>query len=189
MEAYTREKRYTYADWANWPDDERWELIGGVPHLMAPPLTDHESVSGELYLQIGSFLRDKPCRVFHAGFGVRLNPDGADDTILLPDLTVVCDPSRLSKYGCEGAPDMVAEILSPSTSARDKIYKFDCYLKSGVKEYWIVDPKDQTVSVHLLNNGQYVIHVYGEGGRAPVSVLPGCEIDLQELFKYNTLEE
>ena len=189
MEEFARDKRYTYADWLTWPEDERWELIDGTPYLPAQPSVEHQSILGELFGQLHMFLKGKPCRVFLAPFGVRLNPCGGDDTILEPDLAILCGQSELDKHGCKGAPDMVAEILSPSTAARDKFHKFNCYLKAGVREYWIVDPDSRTVSAHVLTGGQYVVNVYGDGGQAPVSILSGCVIDLRDLFQYNTSEE
>ena len=185
MEGFARDRHYTYEDWLVWPEGERWEIIDGIPHMMAPPSTSHQSVSGELFAQIHTLLRDKPCRVFHAPFSVRLNPDGADDTVLEPDLAVICDVNKLDKQGCKGVPDLVVEILSPSTAARDKFHKFNRYLRAGVREYWIVDPDSLTVSAHVLAGGQYVVNVYGDTGYAPISILSGCEIDLKELFQYN----
>ena len=111
-----QEERYTYADYLKWDDGERWEIIYGKPYLMAPaPSTDHQGISRDITLQIGSFLKGKQCKVFYAPFDVRLFPrdDDTDDTIVQPDIVVVCDRSKFMRTGYSGAPDMVIEILSP----------------------------------------------------------------------------
>jgi Uma2 family endonuclease len=93
--------------------------------------------------------------------------------VVEPDIVVVCDHSKLDDRGCNGAPDLVIEILSPSNTQRDRIVKFRKYLAAGVREYWVVDPNQKTVEVHILNNRQYVTTVYDAADEAPVSVLPG----------------
>ena len=183
-EALQKEKmRYTYADYCSWNDGKRWELIDGVSYLMSPaPSWKHQDVSGHLNRLIGSFLVNKPCKVFHAPFDVRLNAAAGDDTVVQPDLVVICDRAKLSGTGCVGVPDMVIEILSPSTSSWDKVVKFNKYLEAGVREYWIVDPDSKTVSVHLLDNGRYYATNYADTDIAPVHVLEGCMINLSDVF-------
>ena len=88
----------------------------------------------------------------------------------------------MDDHGCVGAPDLIIEILSPSTSRHDRIVKFNLYLRAGVREYWVVDPEDKAISVHVLDNGRYVTNVYGDNDRLSVHVLPGCEIDLKDIF-------
>jgi len=183
MEPLREEKRYTYADYLTWDDSQRWELIDGIPYAMAPaPSQSHQEASSELHRQIANFLKGKPCKVFAAPFDVRLNVGNDDDTIMQPDLLVVCDSSKLDGKSCNGAPDLVIEILSQSTAQRDKWVKFNVYQRAGVREYWIVDPDAKAVAAHLLENGNYTAKAYGDTGTAPVGVLPGCEIDLQEIF-------
>ena len=177
-------RRFTYADYCTWGDDERWELIDGVAYAMAPGASEfHQGISGNLHLQIGQFLRGKNCKVFYAPFDVRLNADTKDNTVVQPDLLVVCDRSKLDGKACVGAPDMIVEILSPSTELRDKMVKFKLYLQSGVREYWIVDPDAKLVTVHILKAGEYTTNVYGEDDHIPVHVLEGFSIDLTEVFK------
>ena len=173
--------KYTYADYCTWDDSERWELIDGVPYAMAPaPTWQHQGISVVLSGQLREFLKGKPCNVFTAPFDVRLNANDEDDTVVQPDLVVICDRSKLSGTGCIGAPDLVIEILSPSTARHDKWIKLQQYQLAGVREYWIVDPDSQTVSAHLLENGKYTVAAYGDS--APVTVLPGCEINLEDVF-------
>jgi Uma2 family endonuclease len=137
-----------------------------------------------LSTKISNYLEGKPCKVYAAPFAVRLFPqkDQSDDTVLEPDIVVVCDPAKLDERGCNGPPDFVAEIISPSTAKYDRITKFRKYQIAGVREYWIVDPDTKTVQVCILENGRYVISMYDETETAPVTVLPGCVIDLAAVF-------
>lgn len=187
--ALLQEKRYTYADLLNWPDDERVELIDGEPYLMAPaPSPDHQSISWALIVQIGGYLEGKKCRAFHAPFDVRLfeqtgNQSYDVDTVVQPNLSIVCDPNKLDEHGCKGAPDMVVEILSPSSTKHDRITKFNLYQRAGVKEYWIVDPRAKAVQVHTLEDGRYhAAIVYTAQDTVPVGVLEDCRIDLSRVF-------
>ena len=178
-----KQQRYTYEDYYSWDDGKRWELIDGVPYAMAPAASDtHQGISGNLFAQLHGFLKGKPCKVFHAAYDVRLNADAGDDTVVQPDLVVICDQSKRDERGYKGAPDMVVEILSPSTAQYDRLIKFRLYQNAGVREYWIVDPETRTVSVHILENSKYVITVYGEDDIAPVHVLDGCEINIADVF-------
>jgi len=184
------EERYTYADYLTWPDDERWELIDGVPCAMSPaPGFKHQKFSGALFNQFYSFLKGKPCEVLHAPFDVRLSEqqgaaDNYIDTVVQPDILVVCDKSKLDERGCHGPPDLIIEILSPSTSANDLKTKFELYQRHGVKEYWIVHPNDQTVMVFKL--GQDGIYgradMYVAADFIAVPLLGDLIIDLKEVF-------
>ena len=180
MEALRQDRHYTYADWLAWPENERWEVIDGVAHMMSAPDVAHQRISRKLLRQIDSFLDDKPCEVFNAPFGVRL----ADDSVVEPDLLVVCDKSKLADGKvCNGAPDMVVEILSPSTPSREKVLKFNKYLGAGVREYWVVYPDSKSVSVYLLEDGQYIAKEYADTDTVPVHVLVGCVISLPDVFE------
>jgi len=184
MEALRLDKRYTYADYCAWDDDERRELIDGVPYVMSPaPSRTHQRISVKLIRQLADFLDGKPCEVFHAPFDVRLNGLGDDDDdVFQPDIVVVCDRAKLDDRGCNGAPDMVVEILSPSTAMRDRLLKFNAYQRAGVREYWIVDPDSKTVQLHILENGRYFTKSYGETDNVSVHLLDGCEISLMDMF-------
>ena len=178
-----REEHYTYADYAAWDTEERYELIDGVPYLMSPaPRTKHQRITGRLYSEFDFFLRGKTCEVFIAPFDVRLNADTYDDIVVQPDITIICDKSKIDDMGCKGVPDMVVEVLSPSSARYDKVLKFDVYLKAGVREYWIVDPDSETISVHILQDGEYAVKAYGENDTIPVRVLEGCKIETQAIF-------
>jgi Uma2 family endonuclease len=179
MEVLRRDKKYTYADYMSWPEDERWELIDGVAYMLAAPNVAHQSISFEIGRQLGNFLRGKPCRAFSAPFSVRL----ADDSVVEPDISIVCDQSKLSDgKTCNGAPDMVIEILSPSSTARDKVLKFNKYLHAGVREYWVVYPDSKTVSVYVLKDGRYMASEYADTDTVPAHVLDGCTINLPDVF-------
>ena len=180
---YERDERFTYADYAGWDDDNRYELIDGKVYLMSAPSVEHQSIIGELFLQLANYLRDKPCKVFVSPLDVCLNAKGDDDdTVVQPDIIVVCDQSILDKKRCNGAPDLVVEIISPSTSRHDRITKLNKYLQAGVREFWIADPDDRGVTVHILENGKYVVSAYEDTDTIPVNVLEGCNIALPEVF-------
>ena len=174
----------TYVDFLGWDEDFRAELHDGEVVLMAPPLTKHQRVSGELFFQIRSYLEGKSCKVFPAPFGVRLFPkkDRSDDTVFEPDIVVICDQEKLDERGCNGPPDFVIEVISSSTARYDRIYKLRKYEKAGVREYWIVDPETKSVQVFTLENGRFLASGYDETEKAPVSIFEGCEIDLQAVF-------
>jgi Uma2 family endonuclease len=177
------DKHYTYADYCTWDDSERWELIDGISYAMSPaPSPVHQRVSSRLHLQLASFLKGKPCEVFSAPFDVRLNADTDDDTVVQPDLLVVCDKSKLDDRGCNGAPDMVIEILSLTTARRDTHIKFQLYQQAGVREYWIVHPETKTVQTHVLENERYYTTSYADTDTIPVHVLDGCVISVPDVF-------
>ena len=142
---------YSYTDYLEWPEDKRIELIDGVPfRTTTSPSRLHQQIVLEPGRQFANFLKGKTCEVNIAPFDVRLSDkaDAKDDevfTVVQPDLVVVCNESKLDERGCNGAPDLIIEVISPSNAAHDYIRKMDLYEKSGVKEYWIVHPVDQIV--------------------------------------------
>jgi len=173
---------YTYSDYLKWDDNVRRELIDGKVYLMAGPNRRHQEISSNLNDQLKAFLKGKSCKVYYAPFDVRLNADTLDDTVVQPDLVIICDRSKLDEAGCKGAPDMVVEILSPSTSHYDKTTKLKRYLKAGIREYWIIDPETQSLAVNIQKDSSYITHVYTNKETTPVHVLEGCSIDLSEVF-------
>mgnify|MGYP001086235994 CR=1 FL=1 len=182
-------ERYTFADCLTWGEDERIEIVDGEAVMMAPPTTAHQLISGEMFRQLANYLEGKKCRAIPAPFAVRLFEKDGDspedvDTMVEPDISVVCDSSRLDKHGCKGAPDMVVEILSPSTQRHDRLVKLGLYQRARVREYWIVNPEDQTVQVMLLDDGGVLqLHeVYDRQSVAKVNVLDGCFIELSKVF-------
>jgi len=178
-----KQERYTYADYLTWEGGERCELIDGVPYMMASPSQRHQEILVEMGRQFANFLRGKPCKVFTSSFDVRLYPDSDDNTVVQPDLLVVCDQSKLDGKACNGAPDFVVEIVSPSTSRNDRVLKLTHYQWAGVEEYWIVYPEDATVEKYVLRDSAYVNGGrYTESEIIPVSILPGLEINLAEVF-------
>jgi len=182
-EQYSVENRYTYADYASWDDENRYELIDGLVYMMSAPSQAHQEISGEIFRQLANFLKGKPCKVFPAPFDVCLNAAGdKDDTVVQPDLIVVCDKSKLDGKRCNGAPDMAVEILSPSNRKQDTVWKVNKYLQAGIHEYWMIDPDAQTVQVCILKDGQYDVEEYSNTDTIPVHVLDGCIINMQEVF-------
>jgi len=183
MDALQNDRLYTYADYANWDSDARYELIDGAAHMMAGASEIHQRTSRRLTKQLDGFLDGKPCELFYAPFDVCLNAAGDDDgTVVQPDILVVCDRSKLDGKRCNGAPDMIIEIVSPSTSGRDRLLKFNKYLQAGVREYWIVDPDGRTVTVHILTDGGYLTNAYGDTDIIAAYVLNGCLINMKDVF-------
>ena len=180
--AAIKKEHYTYADYITWDDDIRYELIEGVPYMMAAPNQAHQEICVALTGLFWSFLRGKPCRLLIAPFDVRLNAHSYDDTVVQPDLLIICDKSKLDGKSCLGAPDMVIEILSPSTGQRDKTKKMQLYKQAGVREYWTVSPEYKTVDVYILEGEKYHVNVYSENEVVPVHILEGCEINLVDVF-------
>jgi len=189
MPFLAKKERYTFADCLTWDEGERIEIIDGEAHIMTLPLRIHQEISGEILRQLANFLEGKKCKVYPAPFGVRLFEQDGDtpedvDTMVEPDITVVCDRSKLDKHGCKGAPDMIVEILSPSSIRHDRLVKLNLYQRAGVREYWIVDPENRSVMVFLPDaSGALRIHEdYGPKDLAKVNVLDGCFIELSKVF-------
>lgn len=184
---------YTFADYLTWEFQERVEIIKGKLFKMAMPSESHQRISGNLYGLIWSYLRHKSCKVYHPPFDVRLDKpphmrkatDTTIKTVIQPDITVVCDMTKVDSKGCLGAPDLIIEILSPSTSNKDVKDKKAVYEFAEVPEYWIVHPQDQTVVVYLLNDHKkYVIdNLYTATDTIKVSVFDDLMIDLTDVFE------
>lgn len=141
-------KTYTSEDYWNLPEGERAELIDGQLYAMAPPNTIHQSLVSEFTRIIGNFIKSNngACRVFPAPFAVNLDADSKD--WIEPDISVICDKSKLTDHGCSGAPDWIIEIVSPSSRKMDYNIKNAKYAQSGVREYWIVDPAKERTTVY-----------------------------------------
>lgn len=184
-------ERYSYADYLTWDDGKRWELIDGQAVCMSPaPGRQHQHISKLLGRQIDAYLSDKSCEMYYAPFDVRFIEtkdtvaDDYIDTVVQPDIVVVCDPEKLDDRGCKGSPDLIIEILSPSTSKMDMTVKFDLYQRFGVKEYWIIHPSEQTLMVFKLQqDGCYgAPDRYAGDDKVAVSMLGDLEIDLGAVF-------
>jgi len=182
--------KYTLADYKTWPDSERWELLDGVAYNMSPaPKRNHQKVSIALSSQIFTALEEKSCEAYSAPLDVKLSAlPGAEendiDIVVQPDILVVCDPDKLDEDGCNGAPDWVIEILSPSTSYKDENEKLALYEKYGVKEYWIIQPGAKMIFIYILDeNGNYKKPEVAKKDEVVSSyAVPGVEIDLKKVF-------
>lgn len=180
---------YTYADYLTWKIKERVELIMGKIRNMSPaPKAQHQQAVMIISSAILNYLKGKKCKVFPSPFDVRLpvkNKKGEPNTIVQPDICVICDENKIDQDGCNGAPDLIVEIVSKSSVHRDLHEKYDLYEQCGVKEYWIVHPNDKSMTVFLLNDkGVYVPSrplTYGD--KVGSTVLPGLDIDLTEVFQ------
>lgn len=184
-----KQGKFSFADYLTWDEDERIEIIDGETFLMAAPLQVHQEISMELSRQLANFLEGKKCKVYSAPFGVRLFEQTGDqpedvDTVVEPDICVICNKSKLDKHGCKGAPDLVIEIISSSSRRQDRLVKFNLYQRAGVQEYWIVDPQNKSVLVFLPDTNGFFrpFEDYGAEDVAKVNVLEGCFIELGKVF-------
>ena len=181
------ERRYTYADYLTWPDDFRCELIDGKVYLMSPaPTLGHQDVAGEIFFQLKQQLKGKPCRPLIAPLDVRLPKIGRkrddEETVVQPDVMLVCDSSKLDERGVRGAPDWVIEVLSPRTASKDHIQKRRCYEHAGVREYWLVHPRDHVLTRYVLQDGQFSApEILEMQGKTASVILPEVEIDWGEM--------
>ena len=177
------QQSFTYGDYRQWLEDERWELIEGEAYAMSPaPTRTHQTILGEVFRQIANFLEGKPCQVFVAPFDVRMpEQNEADDEIInvvQPDILVVCDASKLDEKGCRGAPDWVIEVLSPSTASKDHVRKKSLYERHGVREYWLIHPTDHILTRYRLEGKAFGPALIEETeGSTKVDVLPGLTIE------------
>lgn len=182
------QERYTFADYLTWDEYPRYELIDGEAIMLASPATVHQLISAELMRQLGNYLEGKKCRALSAPFDVRLfekEGDRSDNiqTVVQPDISIICDQNKLDEHGCKGAPDMTLEILSPSNARHDLLVKLNLYQRAGVREYWVVSPEQKTVQVFLLDGGGLKLtEVYSPSDVAKVNVLDGCFIELSKVF-------
>lgn len=185
-------KRYTYADYLTWMDDVRRELFDGFIKLMTPaPSAKHQEISFNLTGIFRNYIFKKHCKGFAAPSDVRFpkNTNSQSDrqvyTVLQPDLYIVCDLSKIDARGCLGAPDLIIEIVSPKNPKRDLKDKFEIYQEHGVREYWIVNPNDENVTVFILDDKSkfQFVGMYAEDDKIPVNIFNGeLKIDLTEVF-------
>ena len=184
------DKIFTYSDYASWPDDKRYEIIAGAAHSMSPGASDmHQDVSVQLVTEFSVYLRGKKCKVYHPPFDVILPEEGETfetaSNVVQPDVFIVCDKDKRTRKGCYGPPDLVVEILSPSSTKRDIKEKRKLYQRFEVKEYWIVDPVHKTIQVFKLDkDGRYSFpETYVEDDMIKVGIFDNeLEIDLKIIF-------
>ena len=180
---------HTYADYLEWSREYGDELINGTAWVREPPspLWSHQGIVGEIYRQVATTLKGKRCQARMAPSDVRL-PKSAEhddliDTVVQPDVFIVCDPRKIDKRGVRGAPDWVVEVLSPSTARHDRLRKVPAYERAGVREVWLVQPIDRTVTIYRLEAGRYGPATPLElKGKTPLTAVPGVTIDWDEVL-------
>ena len=191
LSARKMDRIYCYADYRSWPDNERWELIDGIAWNMSPaPSRFHQWIVLEMGYLLKGFLEENSCDVYIAPFDVffpaRLNQiEDEIDTVVQPDLSVICDPEKLTDKGCMGAPDFIVEILSPYTTHKDLNEKYRLYERSGVREYWVVDPNARAILAYRRGENGYYNNeeILEKTGIMKSSVLKGFALDLKILFR------
>ena len=186
------EKKYSYADYLSWSDDERWELVDGAPYNMSPaPTINHQRISRRLVYYLEDYLKDKTCEVFATPVDVRFPEDKKKNDkeifdVVQPDIIVVCEQDKIEDdRSCIGPPDIAIEILSPSTASKDCLKKRRLYEKNKVKQYWIVDPDEKEIYIYKLkNNDSYgTPEEYTKSDKIKVEGFEGLEIDLSLVFR------
>lgn len=180
MPALAQERLYTTEDIYALPDGERAELINGQIYMMAPPSRKHQDILSFLHLAIGNHIANNSgeCRVYPAPFAVFLFAD--DSKYLEPDISVICDKSKLNDRGCNGAPDWIIEIVSPGSRAMDYYTKLSLYREAGVREYWIVDPVKQAIFVYGMEQAAAPV-IYSFADKIKVNIYENLEIDFSKL--------
>ena len=177
MDALKKEEVCTINDIYALPDGERAEVIDGQISYLTPPSRNHQKISGFLYNEIYNYIKNNggECEVYSAPFAVFLNDD--EINYVEPDISVICDLSKLDDKGCHGAPDWVIEIVSPSSKPRDYMTKLFKYRTAGVREYWIVDPDKQMVMVYGFEKD--MVEQYDFGEDVPVGIYEGVTIKVE----------
>ena len=179
-------KQYSYSDYMLWQFQERVELIKGFILKMSPaPNRFHQTVSQNVNFKILTFFDKHPCNVFVAPFDVRLpiKSKKKDSTVVQPDLCIICDEVKLDEQGCNGAPDLIVEIISPNNRKHDLDTKFKLYEEAGVLEYWIIEPIDKFVLVYTLRNGQYIgLKPFTEGEIITSPLFPDLKVAVDDVF-------
>ena len=181
-EALAHANIYTEEDYYNLPENVRAELIDGQIYYMAAPSRIHQKILMFLSKTIANYIdsKDGSCEVYPAPFAVKLFEDD-DKTVVEPDISVICDPNKLTERGCTGAPDWIVEIVSPSTSSHDYIRKLNLYAKAGVKEYWIIDPRTEKVFVYHLDQADVNADSYTFQDKIKVNIYDDLWIGFAEL--------
>lgn len=180
---------YTYSDYLKWKFEERLELFRGRIFRLSAPNRRHQEVSRALLVEVVNILKKSPCQAFSAPFDVRLpvknrKKDTEVNTVVQPDLCIICDESKLDSRGCCGAPDLVVEILSPGNSKKEIRLKHELYEEAGVKEYWIINPEEENIVVFILNEeGKFSgLKMYAGGDTIECGAVPGLIINVTEIF-------
>lgn len=161
----------------------QWELIDGIPYNMAPaPSPSHQRIVGELFFALRSYFGKDGCSVFVAPFDVQL--DKSDDfTIVQPDVSVFCLKDLIGERRAVGCPDLIVEVLSPSTALKDRNQKFNLYERASVREYWLVDPLNRTIEVYGLSDGRYANRgVFGSANTLSSFIFPELQIELKDIL-------
>lgn len=179
---------YTYADYLKWTDSPGEELIDGAIYVREPsPVPLHQEIVVDLCRQVATTLKGKSSRVYIAPFDVRLpklnEEDDQIDTIVQPDVLVVCDPRKIDKRGLRGAPDWIAEVLSPSTARYNQVTKLSVYERAGVREVWLIHPTDRIVTIYRLEAGSYGRPtILDLKGQTQIAAVPELTIDWDQMF-------
>ena len=183
-------ERFTWADYLQWPDEQRCELIDGQVYDMTPaPGTSHQETLINLASRMHGYLKDKPCKVFVAPFDVRLaekkETRNSCSNVVQPDISIICDPKKIDDKGCVGAPDLVVELLSSSTASKDQVKKRRLYERHGVKEYWLIHPIERYAHIYTLKDGAYkLIGVFDDEATLESQIFTDFSVKMTEILPF-----
>jgi len=187
-EPLTEYGKYSYADYLTWTMDEMVELIKGkVFKMNAAPKRLHQKISLKITIKLYHFLEGKSCEVYEAPFDVRLPVKSKKNedvfTVVQPDICVICDKTKLDDAGCIGAPDLIVEILSKGNNKKELQNKYEVYEESGVHEYWIIHPDEQTLLIYTLTEGKYIpSKLFTTGDIVSSQIIRGFALNLDDVF-------
>jgi len=178
--AIPEKQSYTVDDYYSFPEDLRAEIIDGQIYYQVAPSRIHQEILNSINNTIYNYIKSKggPCKIYPAPFAVKLNEN--DKTVVEPDISVICDKDKLDDRGCNGAPDWIIEITSPSNSGHDYVLKLNKYMVAGVREYWIVDPKTQSVFVYYFES-EIAVDKYTFQDKVKVNIFDDLTIDFSQL--------
>lgn len=176
---FEEKREYTEKDYYGIPEDVRAELINGQIYYQTSPSRKHQGVLMELLMLVGNYIKSKngECEVYPGPFSVRLS----EKTVVEPDISIICDKDKLTDKGCTGAPDWIIEIVSPGNPGNDYVRKLNLYLDAGVREYWIVDPLGETVSVYRLEKKEIRAEEYTFKDKVMAGIYEDFWIDFKEI--------
>ena len=181
-----KQGEYTIEDYFALPDDERVELIDGVFYNMGAPTAVHQIIGGRIFNKLFNYIESKKGKCVPMTSPIDVQLDRDNKTMVQPDVVIICDRDKFKMGRVFGAPEFVVEVLSPSTSSKDKTIKLSKYMSAGVREYWIVDPKKKNIIVYFKDGEEdYDVYLYSFSDVIPVRLFDSeCSVNFKEIYEY-----
>ena len=181
-QAAMKKRSFTWDDYQSWDDRRRWEIVGGEAYDMTPaPVPRHQSVLGNLFVELQRYFARRRCKAFPAPIDVRLS----EKDVLQPDIAIVCDRDKIKPTHIAGAPTLIVEVLSPATALHDRMRKMPLYAKAGVREVWLVTPYPWLVEVFTLEGIRYQLQgIYSKKDTLRSATFQKLKINLSKVFDF-----